>query len=150
MIRATDCDAPRRRFSAGPYATTTASFEDAIVVAATAWQEAPPRPPARRSSAARLFATSAVSIPLVAFSPTVDANGSEPVSAADAAPKGFERATAQVETDAASIPEEGIYAPPRPRRVLHSEVVEFQTDKLPRRKPRITCDDSYLAVIDDD
>lgn len=31
----------------------------------------------------------------------------------------------------------GVYAPPRPRRVLHSEVVEFRTDTLRRRKPQI-------------
>jgi hypothetical protein len=49
-----------------------------------------------------------------------------------------------------SMPEEGVYAPPHPRKVLLSEVVEFRTDQLPRRKPRITSDDSFLAVIDDE
>jgi hypothetical protein len=49
-----------------------------------------------------------------------------------------------------AIPEEGIYAPPRPRRVLHSVVVEFRTATLPRRRPRITGDDSFLAAIDDE
>jgi hypothetical protein len=40
----------------------------------------------------------------------------------------------------------GVYAPPRPRRVLHSEVVEFRTETLRRRLPRITGDDSFLAL----
>lgn len=38
----------------------------------------------------------------------------------------------RLKADEASIPEEGVYAPPRPRRVLHSEVVEVQTGRLPR------------------
>lgn len=52
-----------------------------------------------------------------------------------------------VDPDDASMLGEGVYAPSRPRRVLFSEVVEFQTDKLPRRTPRIVSDDSFLAVI---
>ena len=49
-----------------------------------------------------------------------------------------------------AIPEEGVYAPPRPRRILSSEIVEFRTVTLARRRPRITGDDSVLAAIDDE
>lgn len=48
-----------------------------------------------------------------------------------------------------AIPDEGVYAPPRPRRILSSEIVEFRTATLARRRPRITGDDSFLAAIDD-
>jgi hypothetical protein len=43
----------------------------------------------------------------------------------------------------------GVYAPRRRKRVLHSDFVEFRTDQLPRRKPRITGDDSVLAYVPD-
>jgi hypothetical protein len=42
------------------------------------------------------------------------------------------------------VPVEGVYAPPRPRKILFSEVIEFRTKTLPRRKPRIPCDHSFL------
>jgi hypothetical protein len=51
--------------------------------------------------------------------------------------------------DDMAIPEEGVYAPRRPRRILSSEIVEFRTATLARRRPRITGDDSVLAAIDD-
>jgi hypothetical protein len=56
---------------------------------------------------------------------------------------------APVAVDDLAIPDEGVYAPPRPRRILSSEIVEFRTATLARRRPRITRDDSFLAVIDD-
>jgi hypothetical protein len=82
----------------------------------------------------------------------VDVSGSEPNLAASVPVKTLERPSLSVDAGA-SMSEEavyGVYAPPRPRRVLHSEVVEFRTETLRRRTPRITGDDSFLAVIDDD
>jgi hypothetical protein len=59
-------------------------------------------------------------------------------------------AGATIDVDDLAIPEEGVYAPPRPRRILSSEIVEFRTVTLARRRPRITGDDSVLAAIDDE
>jgi hypothetical protein len=150
MTQAAVYDAPTGRYRAGPSATTTARFDDAGIDAATAWQEPLPRAQGRRGSVGRLFATPAVSMTLVAVFPTADANGGEQAPAANSVSGDFERAVARVDTDAAPFPEEGVYAPPRPRRVLLSEFVEFETDKLPRRKPRINGDDSFLSAIGDD
>jgi hypothetical protein len=59
------------------------------------------------------------------------------------------RPVAPADVDDLAIPDEGVYAPPRPRRILSSEVVEFRTAALARRRPRITDDDSFQAAIDD-
>jgi hypothetical protein len=50
---------------------------------------------------------------------------------------------------AEGFPPESIFVPRRKKKVLLSEVVEIKTSDLPRRKPRIVGDDSFLAVIDD-
>jgi hypothetical protein len=81
-----------------------------------------------------------------------DVSGSDPDPAASVSVRSLEQSASCVDA-ADSMSEEdvyGVYAPPRPRRVLHSEVVEFRTETLRRRLPRITGDDSFLAVIDDD
>jgi hypothetical protein len=67
--------------------------------------------------------------------------GTEPDSLANVAAETLERTLAAVDGADTSIPEEGVYAPPRPRKVLFSEVVEFRTETLPRRKPQIPADD---------
>jgi hypothetical protein len=70
-----------------------------------------------------------------------------PLSEVDAGPAASPGAP--VEVDDLALPDEGVYAPPRPRRILSSEIVEFRTATLARRRPRITGDDSFLAAIDD-
>jgi hypothetical protein len=57
---------------------------------------------------------------------------------------------APIDVNDMTISEEGVYAPPRPHTVLDSEVVEFRTAALPRRRPRIAGDDSFLAAIGDE
>ena len=56
---------------------------------------------------------------------------------------------APIDVDDVEIPEEGVCAPPRPRRILFSEIVELRTATLARRRPRTTGDDSLLAAIHD-
>jgi hypothetical protein len=77
-------------------------------------------------------------------SPGIASGPSTEVDAGSAASPGE-----AVAVDDLAIPDEGVYAPPRPRRVLSSEIVEFRTATLARRRPRITSDDSFLAAIDD-
>jgi hypothetical protein len=74
----------------------------------------------------------------------------EPDPQANRAAATPEEAVVAVEGADESIPEEGVYAPPRPRKVLYSEVVEFRTKTLPRRKPRIHGDESLRVLIDDE
>jgi hypothetical protein len=45
---------------------------------------------------------------------------------------------AAIDADDVAIREEGVYAPRRPRRVVFSEIVEFRTTTLARRRPHIT------------
>lgn len=40
----------------------------------------------------------------------------------------------------------GIYAPIQPRRVLHTEIVEFRMEELRRRQPKIVDDDCFADV----
>jgi hypothetical protein len=86
---------------------------------------------------------------LVAEVPPVDLARTEPDSLADGAATRGEIVVAP-EDDGESLPAEGVYAPHRPRKVLLSEVVEFRTETLPRRKPRISGDESFQAIIDDE
>jgi hypothetical protein len=79
-----------------------------------------------------------------------DRAGREPDSLAQGAAATLETTVAAVEGADASIPKEGVYAPPRPRKVLFSELVELRTETLPRRKPRIAGDQSFLAVVGDE
>ncbi len=79
----------------------------------------------------------------------VDPPGNAPEPSSEVAAGSAASPGAAVDVDDMAIPEEGVYAPPRPRRVLFSEVVEFRTATLARRRPRITGDDSFLAAIDD-
>jgi hypothetical protein len=76
--------------------------------------------------------------------PGIGPDPSSEVAAGSAASPG-----AAVDADDVAIPGEGVYAPRRPRRILSSEIVEFRTATLARRRPRITGDDSFLAAIDD-
>ena len=76
--------------------------------------------------------------------------GFEPDALAHGAAANLEEAEIAVEEAGESIPAEGVYAPPRPRKVLFSEVVKFRTETLPRRKPRIPGDESFRAIIDDE
>jgi hypothetical protein len=88
--------------------------------------------------------------PLVAeLGPAIPAR-IEPDSQANRAATTPEEAVVAVERADESIPEEGVYAPPRPRKVLDSEVVEFRIKTLPRRKPRIPNDESLRVIIDDE
>jgi hypothetical protein len=56
---------------------------------------------------------------------------------------------AVIDADDLAIPEEGVYAPRRPHRILSSEIVEFRIATQARRRPRITGDASLLAAVDD-
>jgi len=47
-------------------------------------------------------------------------------------------------------PADGVFAARRKKKVLLSEVVEFKTSELRRRKPRMVSDDTFLAIIDDE
>jgi hypothetical protein len=76
--------------------------------------------------------------------PGIGPDPSGDVAAGSAASRG-----APIDAGDMAIPEEGVYAPRRPRRILSSEIVEFRTATLARRWPRITGDDSFLAAIDD-
>jgi hypothetical protein len=88
--------------------------------------------------------------PLVAEVLPAHPSGTEPDSLANGAGATLEETGGAVDGADESIPEEGVYAPPRPRKVLFSEVVEFRTETLPRRRPRIPDDESFPAVIDDE
>ena len=88
--------------------------------------------------------------PLVAEVLPADPAGTEPDSLANGSAATLEETVVVAEGAGESIPEEGVYAPPRPRKVLFSEVVEFRTATLPRRKPRIPRDDSFRPVTDDE
>jgi hypothetical protein len=52
--------------------------------------------------------------------------------------------------DDSAIPDEGVYAPQWPRKILFSETVEFRISELPRREPSVFVDDGFLTVIDDE
>jgi hypothetical protein len=56
----------------------------------------------------------------------------------------------EAESSAEIFPADSVFAGRRKKKVLMSEVVEFKTSKLRRRKPQIVCDDAFLAVIDDE
>jgi hypothetical protein len=79
----------------------------------------------------------------------VNPSGMAPDPSTEVASGSETAAGAPIDVDDAPIPEEGVYAPRRPRKILSSEVVEFRTATLARRRPRITGDDSFLAAIDD-
>lgn len=155
MTQLARISAPQNRYGEGRYVTTTARFADSGEFAATAWQAESRRPVSRtyrKQVSPRRFASSAAS--MASFNSVLpeDMSGSDPDPAASASVKSFEQLAPSAPATE-SMSEEavyGVYAPPRPRRVLHSEVVEFRTETLRRRKPRITGDDSFLAVIDDD
>jgi hypothetical protein len=145
--------APAKRFSKGPYATTTARFNDSGDWSATAWQgpvERGSEPRKRRGAVAGWLASPAASTAFIGFMLPIEATGVEPEPVANLLADSAEQVSAVADSVDASIPEEGVYAPQRPRKVLLSEVVEFRTDKLPRRKPHIAGDGSFLVVIDDE
>ena len=153
MTQAALSFARAKRFSKGPYATTTARFDDSGDFAATAWQGEAPRSAHQRSGgldSTRWLASPATSANLLVFMLPVDAAGTEPSPTANVTASNLEQLAAGAVAAMDEGDVYGVYAPPRPRKVLFPEVVEFRTDKLPRRKPRITGDDSFLAVIDDE
>jgi hypothetical protein len=155
MTQLAPSSTPWNQYSEGRYATTTARFADSGEFAATAWQGESTRSvnrPCRRQVSPRRLASPTASTVSFNFMLPEDVSGSEPNPAASTSVKSLEQLAPSVDASA-SMSEElvyGVYAPPRPRRVLHSQVVEFRTETLRRRKPRITGDDSFLAVIDDD
>ena len=74
-----------------------------------------------------------------------DPAGTEPDALANGTEANLEELAVAPEGVGESIPTEGVYAPRRPRKVLFSEVVEFRTETLPRRKPRIPGDNSHIG-----
>jgi hypothetical protein len=58
--------------------------------------------------------------------------------------------TRETVSSAETFPVDTVFAGRRKKKVLMSEVVEFKTSRLPRRKPQIVSDDTFLAVIDDE
>src|SRR5271166_5781491 len=98
MTQAALSFARAKRFSKGPYATTTARFDDSGDFAATAWQGEAPRSAHQRGGQAptRWLASPVTSATWLVLMLPVDAAGTEPSVTASITASTLERLTASV------------------------------------------------------